>query len=231
MFGYPDKLLVAHAIEPDRAVAQVVAARCRKCGACLRHRGRLWTARAMDETASSLRTWFGTLTLSPEEAFRMKLRAMRTLKRSACIEWDTLDADEQFQAICAEVAPELTKWLKRVRKQSRATIRYLLVTEAHKSGLPHWHFLMHEHEGAVSARVISDQWRLGFSHRKLVPPEDMKAAAYCSKYLSKSALTRVRASAGYGRRGPRLMTDRMMKEGGGPKGPDEYACHEEGGKG
>lgn len=211
MFGYPDKLLVAHEIEPDRAVAQVLEARCRKCDCCLKHRARLWSARAIDETASSVRTWFGTLTLAPEHAFRLRLLAERRVQTRHLVEWNDLEPSEQFQAICEQAGPELTKWLKRVRKQSGAKFRYLLVTEAHKTGIPHWHFLMHEHEGTVPARVISDQWLLGFSQRRLVPPDDSRAAAYACKYLAKSALTRVRASAAYGRAGPRLMTERLLR--------------------
>jgi hypothetical protein len=79
--------------------------------------------------------------------------------------------------------------------------KYCLVAEAHKSGLPHYHLLISESDDAkpLRARHIKGSWRSGFSDVKLVAQEDRaRTVGYVCKYLSKSALARVRASVGYG---------------------------------
>jgi hypothetical protein len=80
-------------------------------------------------------------------------------------------------------------------------MRFLLVAEAHKTGLPHYHALIHEvdPERPVRSRILRQQWTLGFSQCKLVAQGDeTKSASYVAKYLAKSAAARVRASQGYG---------------------------------
>ena len=63
--GLPSALL-----EHDKGPVPVeMAARCRKCAGCLEHRRRLWTARALQEVNAHARTWFGTLTIRPEDRF------------------------------------------------------------------------------------------------------------------------------------------------------------------
>lgn len=111
-----------------------------------------------------------------------------------------MTADEQFVQRHKTIARWLTLWVKRVRKNSGAPIRYLLVCEAHKSGLPHYHMLLHERspELQVRKRMLQAEWQAyGFTNCKLVE-QDQHAARYVSKYLAKSALARVRASVRYG---------------------------------
>lgn len=171
--------------------------RCRKCDNCRRQRSRLWSARALHETKISIRTWLGTLTLSPDAQTRAVSRARHNLA-SQGIDFDSLSWGEQFGLRHAQIQNDITKWLKRVRKQSKAKFRYLLVAEHHKSGLPHYHILIHECDPASPVRkgLLQAQWPLGFSSFKLV--DDPKAATYVCKYLMKSAVARVRASARYG---------------------------------
>src|SRR3546814_5721811 len=52
-----------------------VPSRCRRCENCLRHKQRLWTARAIDELKAASRTWFGTLTFRPTDRFRIDCQA------------------------------------------------------------------------------------------------------------------------------------------------------------
>ena len=206
MFGYPDKLLTAERIERDAAVCHTAYGRCRRCEACLRHRARLWTARAIDETRVSVRTWFGTLTLRPDWQTHARYSALSILERRQA----EVDEDSVFQKSVEVIAPEITRFLKRVRKV--APFRYMLVTEKHQSGLPHFHMLIHEYQGAISKRVLDDRWRYGFSQWRLVPPGDERRCGYVAKYLAKSALTRVRASAGYGSRGASTtLTERLVE--------------------
>lgn len=174
--------------------------RCRRCDNCLRHRARLWRARAIAETDHAARTWFGTLTLSPDAHYRALCAADLRLRRQG-VTFGSLTSSEQFLERHREISREITLWLKRVRKESDAKIRYLLVCEAHKSGLPHYHILIHECDEAkpVRVRTLQGQWRQGFSSFKLV---DRHAAPYVTKYLSKALLARVRASGAYGKSPP-----------------------------
>lgn len=175
-----------------------MSTRCRKCAWCLRQRAGLWTLRAKQELGGASRTWFGTLTLRPSEHFRAVCVAESSLRKRGT-EWAELSPAEQFQARHSVISVEITKWLKRIRKESEARLRYFLVAEAHKSGLPHYHILIHEQwlGKQVTERTLRRQWKLGFSKFNLV--EGGGAAWYVAKYLSKASMARVRASRRYGK--------------------------------
>lgn len=204
MFGYPDELAVHLGLERDRAVMQELHVRCRKCPECLKHRARLWTARAIDETKLSQRTWFGTLTLAPDRQTWARYSALTKMHRQV----SDIHDDNVFMKSVEVIAPEITRFLKRLRKV--APLRYLLVTEKHKSGLPHFHMLVHEYSGMISKRVLEDRWRFGFSHWRLVGSE-YSECGYVAKYLAKSALTRVRASENYGDGLRAVHTERLLE--------------------
>ena len=174
---------------------------CRRCRVCLKRRSARWAARAHVELAAAPRTWFATFTLSPEARVRFQYR--RDLKLlSHGVRPGSLSDDEKFRELASEVGSELTKYFKRVRKESGAPLRYLLVSEAHKDGFPHFHALIHETSAfnPVRHELLTRQWPWGFTRFKLCP-SDSKVAYYVCKYLAKSALTRVRASLGYGKIG------------------------------
>ena len=175
-----------------------ILTKCRRCAPCLRARSQEWTYRAQRELAAASRTWFGTMTLRPEEHYRASLKWER---RKAGRRWAELSASEQLAAEHTEVSIEITKWLKRVRKASGARLRYLLVVEAHKSGLAHYHILVHEVSPleTVGERILRQQWKLGHSKFKLV--EGSAVAGYVAKYIAKSSEARVRASVRYGKIG------------------------------
>ena len=184
--------------------------RCRNCSRCRRKRSQMWAARAITEYKQASRTWFGTITLHPDQNQQSLARARRNLLRRGVV-WETLTPKEQFAQLHQQNAVQLTLWLKRVRKESGAKLRFLLVCEEHKSGLPHYHVLVHEQVGSVVRhRVLSSQWKLGFTNFKIVT--DVKQAAYVCKYLSKSALARVRASARYGQRSLDHSTKNEVRE-------------------
>lgn len=182
----------------ERPLGLDMRARCRRCTACLKARARHWAYRAKAEISEAPRTWFGTLTLSPEHHWRTQLAATARLARGGTI-WETLSPDEQFLERNKEISFEVTKFLKRVRKNSGAPLRYCLVAEAHKSGLPHYHLLIHEmnSERQVRHRTLTSAWVWGFSRFKLV--QDTGSAWYVCKYLAKAQLARVRASVRYGK--------------------------------
>jgi hypothetical protein len=151
----------------------------------------------VDELRLATRTWFATLTLTPEQATRAVFAGERHLVRRGHT-LSEVSEGERFRATAQAVSPEITRWLKRIRKNSGARLRYILVCEAHKSGVPHWHGLIHEYDGKVGNRELEASWRYGLSHFRLVDGRDKRTAFYVAKYLGKSALTRVRASEHYG---------------------------------
>lgn len=194
--GCPDPVKVGLGIEPDRVLVQYQHIRCRECSRCLEHRRRLWTARAIAEVRMAKRTWFGTLTVAPDHRFRAKMIADAISLKRRCEPLSSQSTPEQFRAIAEVLLAEVTRWIKRVRKVTGCRFRYLLVTEAHEDGFPHFHLLLHEVVNSTTKKVLESQWKLGFSHWRLT--EDQKSAGYVCKYLAKNALTRVRASQRYG---------------------------------
>ena len=172
---------------------------CRQCGSCLRFRSRLWQYRAEVELSKAARSWMGTLTLAPEAHHVMMSRA-RAFARRRSADYDLFTDLVRFQALHNQIGKELTKYLKRLRKQSGSPMRYLFTAEAHKTGLPHYHCLIHEPDPDKHIRhaLLKSQWSHGFSDFKLVEGS-RQAARYVSKYLAKSNLARVRASLRYGR--------------------------------
>lgn len=169
--------------------------RCRACPPCLVARGLLWRDRAMAEYRAAPRTWFGTLTLAPE-AHAHIANIARLVASSNGDDFDAYDAAKQFALRHKYASAEITKYLKRLRKGG-ARFRYLVVCEAHKSGLPHYHMLVNElDDGSVRHKQLVSQWRIGFSKFNLA--HDNASAAYAVKYLFKSKDARVRASLDYG---------------------------------
>lgn len=196
--GLPDQVLHGLGVETATATVSFGYFRCRKCKPCLIARSKQWTARCADEIRASYRTWFGTLTLHPTWQMRILAGARVRLDQGGT-DFETLSDQEQFSELCDEATPLLTKYLKRVRKESGAPLRYVLCAEAHKSGLPHWHMLIHEGSPELGVRkeMLDRQWPHGFTRWKLA--EHIAATAhYVSKYVSKDARTRIRASQRYG---------------------------------
>jgi hypothetical protein len=175
----------------------VVTAPCRKCGACLRRRARLWAHKAQLEIERAPRTWFATYTFTPDEHYRLMCVARDRAAKSSTV-FEHIPPDDQFRLLCAAAGPDITRYIKRIRKESGTRLRYLLVAERHASGLPHWHALVHEVQAAMPIRkaVLKGQWPHGFTRFKLV--ENKGAAWYLCKYLSKDIATRVRSSIRYG---------------------------------
>lgn len=150
----------------------------------------------MSETKQAPRTWFGTLTLAPEQHANVAA-ACRVEARRQGDDFDSFTPERQFALRHKCIGREITLYLKRLRKEAGDGIRFLCVAEAHKTGLPHYHLLVHESEATpVTYRQLANNWRVGFSNWKLV--DDPRAAGYVTKYLTKSSMARVRASLDYG---------------------------------
>lgn len=114
-----------------------------------------WTGRAITEYQLAARTWFGTVTMSPEEHYGLDARASVRLYAKGVL-WSQLSSSEQFVERAREMGSEMTLFIKRLRKgdanHEKPQIRYLLIAEAHDSehtsdemrGRPHFHMLIHE---------------------------------------------------------------------------------------
>ena len=183
----------------ERVQLSELEVRCRQCRQCLEARAHHWRMRAKSEWLAAHRTWFGTLTLSPDR--HVAVGAQAALWAGQNIEgkdFNLLSEAERFGARHRVISKEITDYVKRLRKNSGASLRLMCVVEAHKSGLPHYHMLVHEVSPAdvIRKRVLQRAWRWGFSSWKLV--DDYRAAGYVTKYLAKSSLARVRASVDYG---------------------------------
>lgn len=171
--------------------------RCRECDNCLKLRSWEWTQRMRRELLVWPRTWFGTLTCAPMIHDRVANQA-----RLACgkrgIRFDGLSEGEQFLERCKVLGRQIELYSKKVREAATAPVRLVVVTEKHKSGLPHYHALFHETQlGCLSERVLSKRWGLGHTQWRVVHDVE-RASRYVAKYLSKSLLSRIRASQGYG---------------------------------
>lgn len=191
--------------------------RCRKCDKCRMMRKLDWAARARVEYQTAARTWLGTLTLSPASHAIMLSRA-RVAAHKRGLDLDLLAYGEQFVRLHNECSKEITLAIKRMRaRYPQAPFRYMAVAEQHKSGLPHYHLLIHEqnpdgplkyvHLAGDAARQIEPMWTWGFTKFNLV--HDEKGATYSAKYLSKSTAARVRASIDYGLPPAARLTDRL----------------------
>lgn len=177
--------------------------RCRRCANCLKVRSWEWAERARQELAYWPRSYLGTLTLSPEEQLRARYETHQRLK-SESVRIDDLPADQQWMERVSTIGSWITRYIKRVRQEMGTPSRYLLVCEAHKSGEPHFHMLFHEcerfqTEAWETYHVLKSQWPHGFSDFGGIDFGDLRSSRYVTKYLNKSALARVRASARYGR--------------------------------
>jgi len=177
--------------------------RCRTCENCLRQRAREWAARAARETGFWPVSWFCTMTLAPDQQYRLRAQTVaRLLDKS--VDFEALAAGEQFGELCDTIyRTELQDYWKRVRAETGKPMRFMCVAEAHKSGLPHFHALVHEVERYTEVAwdtfsVLKSQWRLGHFDASGIDRQNLGSVWYVTKYLSKDAIARVRASAFYG---------------------------------
>lgn len=193
LHGRPEDTTVITPADGPRFVEMWVA--CRKCERCLARRAAMWRIRATAEFRQSRRTWFSTLTLRPEVYVHILSRARHRLAKAGT-DYDALSFHDRYIEVEKEGFAEIQRMFKRLRKTG-AKLRYLCVSEAHKTGVPHWHVLIHEPEDPIRHKSLSGAWQWGFARHKLVG--DHKAASYVVKYLAKSLSARVRASGRYGR--------------------------------
>lgn len=172
---------------------------CRRCKTCMGRRARMWFVRALLEWSSAPRTWFVTLTFDPQVWAGIELATMSKAG------FEELTENQQRYRVDLAAYREVTLWHKRMRKAGHK-YRYLSVLEHHKSGVPHFHLLVHEKE-TITKRQVQQTWDCGFSYCRLVQDDGnveidgqmQRAVRYTIKYMSKDWTTRQRASIMYGR--------------------------------
>lgn len=162
---------------------------CRKCEKCITFRRLRWKQRSENELRKSPRSWFVTLTFSDLHLSGIRLAAHA----------DTKNDFEKALEVAAY--KHVQRYLKRVRKAGKTRFRYFAVFEyGSLNGRGHYHLFIHEVPGEkpVLKRTLNDQWR-SFVDASLVWIDDPWVSSYVCKYLTKSAVTRPRASQGYGK--------------------------------
>jgi hypothetical protein len=207
-FKFDKRVLVVAPGKP-KPLEITIKVPCKRCIRCTAKRKAMWAARAIAEHRLAIgmgcRTWFATLTCSPVYLHnrRSMLRLKWAMKGS---DFDAMSQGRQFIELDRVIYRDISKYLKRLRKGRigerlcpPAEFSFMCVTEAHQSGEPHYHMLIHERYAFEAIRqdaLIGANWKGGFTYFKLVS-DDPQHAAYCCKYLAKSQ-ARVRASINYG---------------------------------
>lgn len=196
------RLIANGSRRPPSMMEIVLLTECRKCPVCLKRRSRMWAARAWHECQISERTWFGTLTCAPD--WHVWCDSVCATKKANFVYQTEF---QKFGARAQVLGVEVTKYLKKIRKNSGRRFRYLLVSEYHDSERtsdfmrfrPHLHLLVHEFAGQPLRKHddLEANWTFGWSSWKLV--KSSMAAGYVTKYISKAADARVRASLRYGK--------------------------------
>ena len=172
-----------------------MAVPCRKCLRCLQIKQMRWRQRIINETLLTFqrgrRTWFGTLTISPIHMAGIIAEALEKF------------GDKSARSIDRCAYNHVRKYLDRVRKASKTVFRYCAVLErGEDNGRTHYHLMIHEvGPYPLLHRQLDTQWR-SFTKWKLVHADEgrelAKVARYISTYATKTAETRIRASARYG---------------------------------
>lgn len=168
--------------------------RCRRCDACLKLRRSEWYRRVSVEVERAPRTWFATLTFEPNLRAKILATAQVDMARRG-LDYEAEAEEERTAALNRAARNYVTLWLKRVRKNTNALIRYVIVLELHEDGFPHYHAMIHVIAGQVGERDLRYAWDNGFSRFKLIEKEH---AGYIVKYLTKALGARIRASISYG---------------------------------
>lgn len=187
--------------------------RCRRCDACLKERRWMWTERAAKEWRQSNRTWFVTVTLRPEEHYKLQARVRLRLAAQGG-DLDRMEPRDKLNEVLKDYKNEMRLYVNRLRIGLRTrgwdtiSFRYLWVPEPHKSGAIHFHMLLHEVSDVQPIRKdrIEGLWNYGFVSAKLVKSEN--AARYVTKYLGKHHFEgRIAVSKHYGQRELEVNTD------------------------
>lgn len=161
--------LAGNCEKPSRTRAGQVV-RCRQCTACNQAARRYWAAAAVHQTELAeergCRTWFGTLTFSPNAVDDLQTGGER---------------------LSLAVRAEVQRYWKRLRKAEHS-FKYLAAFEDHLSGIPHVHFLLHElqHDRPIRKRDLEEHWSHGFVSMRLLQAGESRTRFGASNYVTKA---------------------------------------------
>jgi len=119
---------------------------------------------------------------------RAILGCQQIRSNGSAVQFVTITSHEKLLNFAATVAVFPHAWSKLYArmKRKKPTLAYLLITEQHKNGRLHAHFLT---DVATTSRWMKDNARscgLGYQAKVELVESDGKAAAYVSKYIGKS---------------------------------------------
>lgn len=164
---------------------------CRRCERCLLFKALRWRDRILVEIAAAPRSWYQTLTFNDGQLMMIELGATKLIP---------LDATEEarYRAVEQLAHVHVRRYLARLRKHGIAFRYFAVFEKAPETGRLHCHMVLHERNRPLLSRLLEGEWP-AISYPRLVR-EDVpgKGASYLTKYLTKSAAQRVRASTGYG---------------------------------
>jgi len=148
-----------------------------------------WRERALVEMERAVRTWFVTLTFSPEHlAGILQEAALLTRPESH---------DGRVETAAYR---HVQRYFKRLRKDG-CRFRYLAVYErGEETGRSHYHLFVHE-VAPITKRHLERRWRSNV-HARLVADDASGKASYLTKYATKSLDVKPRASSRYGQSFP-----------------------------
>ena len=182
-------LISGHGKDAGAPVTLSMFGPCRKCPKCLLFRQMKWQERISNELIithnAGRRSWWITLTFSP-------VHLAGVLAESAA----------RRVSVDQAAYKHVQGYLDRLRKAAKTRLRYMAVFErGETTGRSHYHLIIHEvGPKPILKAQIEGRWR-SHVHARVVDLDRRGLAAYLTKYATKSAETRIRASTAYGRGG------------------------------
>lgn len=170
---------------------------CGVCYECLKKKGREWAIRLNEEIKEKKNAKFVTLTFSEEELTKLEEVAKSDIKQ---IKLKRYEKEIDIRNETAKIA--VRRYLERVRKRTKKSIRHWLVTELGHEGTEriHLHGLIFTEE----PEKIETDWKYGYVHVGDYVNE--KTINYITKYIYKNDkdhkeyIPKVLASSGLGAR-------------------------------
>lgn len=118
--------------------------------------------------------------LASAKAWALRCRLELQLHPAAA--FSTLTYDEKNLPLTLQKR-DLQLWLKRLRKESKARVRFFASGEyGEKFGRPHYHAILYGLDASKDSKLVESSWGLGRTETTVVTP---RRIAYCAGYTSK----------------------------------------------
>lgn len=191
------------AVDELKAMEVSMLAPCRKCKKCLQFRQLKWRERAIYEIGRANRTWWITLTFSPQHLAHVLMEAKTAEHKDI-----EPAAYRHVQRFLKRLRKYLWKHRDRILDEDGketganwAEFRYLGIYErGKKHGRSHYHLFLHETGTRPVLKELIERTWVSNVHARLVRSEDARRrASYVTSYATKSFDIRPRASSNYGK--------------------------------